>query len=138
MKRYRGTETVAPGVYFDARNIAFRSVTEDGPLPGTEAEEYRRVPTVALLVVGPVMGLAYIMFLPLAGFAMLAWTLAGKAVEAVAAAAAASARVIEPAWQPARAFLSRRKAARRKAARHKDEWSENTRKEIDNPDRGAA
>ena len=137
MKRYYGTETVGPGVYFNAREFSVRSMNEDGPLPGAEADEYRRVPALVLLIAGPLIGLVYVAFLPLIGFAMVLWFLTGKAVDLGIKVATASLRVIEPAWQPAMAFLSRRR--RRKETRnHKDEWASKVKKELDDDDKTGA
>ena len=44
---------------------------------------------------------------------MLAWTATGTLVEWITEAALAAARVLKPAWEPARAFLSRGKAAKK-------------------------
>jgi hypothetical protein len=81
MKSYRGTETVEPGLYFNLRQLAFKSIDTTGALPGNPEDVYRRVPVLALLLVGPVMGLAFVVFLPFIGFAMVGWLLARKAAK---------------------------------------------------------
>ena len=70
------------------------------------------MPALALLVVGPLMGLAYAIFLPLIGFAMVGGVVLRKAGELAVEAGQAGSRVLRPAWQPARAFLSRGKTRR--------------------------
>ena len=45
MKRYTGSEMVEPGLYFNPRQLSFKSVDEEGPLPGSTDEVYRRVPS---------------------------------------------------------------------------------------------
>ncbi len=67
MTRYHANEVVTPGVYFDARHLRFRNQEEAGRLPD-DGGVYRRVPTVVLLIAGPLIGLAYVVFLPLIGF----------------------------------------------------------------------
>jgi hypothetical protein len=147
MKRYSGTEKVKPGLYFNVRQLSFKSMDEEGDLPGTPMDEYLQVPTVAMLVVGPILGLVYVLFLPFIGFAMVGGLAAAKAAGFVGRAAAAGARVLQPAWQPAMAFLSRRGTGRksRKAARRegraaptgeqaRDAWAEGVRKELDADD----
>lgn len=134
MTRYHGKENVRPGIYFNLRQLAFCSLEDEGTLPGTSEDVYRSVPAVALLIVGPLVGLAYVIFLPLIGFVMLARIVAGKLLTLASEALIALARVLEPAWQPARAFLSRgrkskaRKAKERKARR--DRWSEEVAEEL--------
>lgn len=132
MKIYRGTQHVEPGIYFNARRLSFKSMDDEGLLPGGENEAWRRVPALALLVVGPLMGLAYAIFLPLIGFAMVGGIVLRKAGELGVEAIRASARVLSPAWQPARAFLSRRS---RKPRKHRDtaqdEWADEVRRQLD-------
>lgn len=134
MTRYHGTENVRPGIYFNLRQLAFCSMEDEGTLPGTSEDVYRSVPALALLIVGPLVGLAYVIFLPLIGFVMLARIVLGKLLTLTAEAMTAAARVLEPAWQPARAFLSRgrsskaRKAKERKTRR--DRWAEEVAQEL--------
>ena len=137
MKLYKGTEKVEAGLYFNLQHLSFKSVDEEGPLPGKAEDVYRRVPTLALLVVGPLLGFVYVIFLPLIGFAMVAWLLGVKAGQVAAGAARGAMRVLRPGWEPSMAFLSRSKPtkARREAA---DEWMKEVEKKLDPPGRGAA
>ena len=52
---------------------------QGGILPGDAADKYLRVPVLALLVLAPMMGAVYAMFLPFIGFAMLFSFLGKKA-----------------------------------------------------------
>lgn len=131
MKRYHGNETAAPGVYFNPREISFELLDEEGRLPGTTADAYYRVPVVAMLIVGPALGLAYAMFLPLIGFGALAWVGASRAAEAVRVPDLAP--VLKPAWRPAMAFLTRGKPTADKA-KIRDRWAENVEKELADED----
>lgn len=134
MKRYHGNEKVRPGIYFNLRQLSFTSMEDDGHLPGTSEDVYRSVPAIALLVVGPLVGLAYVIFLPLIGFLMLGRIVLGKLLTVTGEAMAALARVLQPAWQPARAFLSRRRrSSPRKKAETKarrDRWAEEMAEEL--------
>lgn len=138
MRHYKGTEKVEPGLYFNLHQLSFKSVDDEGPLPGRPEDVYRRVPTLALLVVGPLLGFVYVVFLPFIGFAMVAWLLGVKASQVAVGAAQGAMRVLRPGWEPSMAFLSRSrptKAAPRDAA---DEWIEEVEKKLDPPGRGAA
>ena len=134
MKIYRGTENAEAGIYFNPRRLAFRSLEDEGRLPGTTEDTWRRVPALALLVAGPVLGLAYAIFLPLLGFTMVGSVLLRKAGELAVEATHATARVLSPAWQPARAFLSRRGRRPRKGAerpqRGDDRWADEVRRQM--------
>jgi hypothetical protein len=131
MKRYQGNQKVDPGVYFNLQQIAFKSLEHKGHLPGSEEDEYLRVPTLALLIAGPIVGGVYVIFLPLIGLAMLAWLAIGKVVELATYAAEALVRILRPAWQPGWAFLSRGKPAGRAKKKSKDRWAENVKKKLE-------
>jgi hypothetical protein len=136
MKRYYGNHDVEPGIYFCLDQLSFKSMDEQGRLPGSDDTVYRRVPALFLLVVAPLVGLVYVIFLPLIGFLMLGRILLGKALELTSEAAVALARVLEPAWQPARAFLSRHRSARRRPGKRTDAWADETRREIEGSEEG--
>jgi hypothetical protein len=79
MFRYTAGEKVKPGCYFNRTTWDITVVPRGGTvLKGAPEERYMRVPTLAFLVMAPLMGLAYAMFLPFIGFAMLASFLYGK------------------------------------------------------------
>jgi len=134
MKRYLGNHEVEPGIYFCLDQLSFKSMDETGRLPGSEEHVYRRVPALFLLLVAPLVGLVYVIFLPLIGFLMLGRLILGKAIELSTEAAVALARVLEPAWQPARAFLSRHRSGKR-ARTARDEWAEEVKREIDDAEK---
>lgn len=123
MKRYREQEIVEPGWYFNPRHLAFRSIDEEKPLDGKPGEDYFRVPILLTIVLSPFIGLVYFMFLPLAGFVMLAALLTKKLGGVVRSGATSLARVLTPSWQPARAFLSTSKAGSTRSGNH-DEWAD--------------
>jgi hypothetical protein len=106
-------------------------------LPGNSQDRYFRVPTLALIVAGPVLGGVFVIFLPFIGFGMLAWVAGGKLVELGGRVTAASVSVLTPAWRPAMAFLSRGKVAKR-VTKREDTWAENVKKELEHPDEDPA
>ncbi|UCF66974.1 MAG: hypothetical protein JSV80_14485 [Acidobacteriota bacterium] len=141
MTRIRGNQIVDPGVYFNLRHFSFRSMEEEGRLPGDENDVYHRVPALALLVVGPVLGLVYVMFLPFIGIAMVSWLLARKAADLAAEATVSFTRVLRPSWVPTTAFLARTKAAkraRRQKEPQRDAWAEDAKQRLDDQDRDGA
>jgi hypothetical protein len=88
---------------------------EGGLLPGGTDRRYFRVPTFLFLLMAPVMGALYVVFLPFAGFALLLGHL-GKAVKTLATDAFMHVAVaVSPQWAPGEAYLAARK--REKAAR---------------------
>ena len=137
MKHYKGTEKVEPGLYFNLRQLSFKSMDDEGPLPGRTEDIYRRVPTLALLVVGPLLGFVYVVFLPFIGFAMVAWLLGVKTAQVATGAARGAVRVLTPGWEPSMAFLSRSKPTKAAPRETKDEWIEAVEKKLDPPGGGA-
>lgn len=78
-EKRRGGETVKFGFYWNVAEWEAQIVpAEGGELKGDEATKYVRLPLLALLIVAPLMGAAYAMFLPFIGFAMLALFLMGR------------------------------------------------------------
>jgi hypothetical protein len=130
MKRYQGNQTVEPGLYFNLAQCSFKSVETKGPLPGSEKDVYRRTPVVALLAVGPILGLAFVAFLPFVGFAMLGWLLVSKLAAWSSDAAVSFARVVRPAFRPALAFLSRSKRTK-SARKERDRWADGVKRDLE-------
>ena len=90
-----------------------------------------------MLAAAPLLGLAYVIFLPLIGFGMVAYLLGHKAVQLATGTAAEAVRVLQPGWAPALAFLSRNKPAKvDQAAKdaEPDAWKEQVEKKLDETD----
>lgn len=116
MFRYKGGNEVGRGFYWNPKAWAIEMVNaERGVLPGTPDIAYARVPVVALLLLAPFMGLAYAIFLPFIGFALLGDYLVRKAAAAVREAVAATTDLLSGAWRPGEAYLARRRRARKPA-----------------------
>ena len=73
MKRFAAGEAVVAGTYMNLATGQFLSF--EGPeksiLPTAHGARYARIPLGLVFVLGPLMGLAYIIFLPLAGIGSL-------------------------------------------------------------------
>ena len=139
MTTYTGTQEVEPGLYLNVRKLAVTNVERPGPLPGTERDTYRRVPMLLMLAAAPLLGLVYVIFLPLIGFVTVAYLLGGKAVQFAAGVGDQLGRVRRPAWAPMLAFLSRSKpkaADKTETAKPEkpDAWSEKVEKELNETD----
>lgn len=79
MTRYTGGSDVKAGFYWNRGRWAAEIVpAEGGTLPGGEEVQYVRVPWPVLLVVAPLMGGAFAIFLPFIGIAMLVGFLTGR------------------------------------------------------------
>ena len=83
MATFQGNTSVAPGLYFNVRELRFVSMDDGGILPGEAKDTYRAVHPLALLLVGPVVGLVYAIFLPLIAFVMIGAVIVRKLAESV-------------------------------------------------------
>jgi hypothetical protein len=79
---------------------------QGGMLPGDASDKYLKVPVVALLVMAPLMGAAYAMFLPFIGFAMLFTFLGKKALAMGRSEAVGVAATMTSNWRPGEAYLA--------------------------------
>lgn len=89
MTTYTGTQQVTPGLYLNLKRRTMEHVEKDGPLPGVETDRYYRVPMLLWLAVAPLLGLAFVIFLPFIGFAMVGRLTSDKVRQGLAAARAA-------------------------------------------------
>jgi hypothetical protein len=79
MLKHKGGDSVKAGFYWNKGRWAAEIVpAEGGALPGEPETSYYRIAWPVLLVVAPVMGGAFAMFLPFIGLYMLAMLLLGR------------------------------------------------------------
>jgi hypothetical protein len=88
-----GGTKVPAGFYFNKANWEIVTVSgkKGGLLPGDAKAGYLRVPAVAMLAGAPVLGAAFVVFLPVIGFALLASAAFKKAFRAAGTARPAHA-----------------------------------------------
>jgi hypothetical protein len=82
--KHKGESETKGGFYW--KRGEWEIVTVDGKrgtLPGPSDAEYIRIPGLLLVPVALIVSIAYVVFLPLIGFAMLFHALAGKVAERV-------------------------------------------------------
>lgn len=87
MNTRTGGTKVKGGFYWDKAEWEMTVVpAEGGTLPGGSDRRYLRVPVVALLLLGPIMGALFVVFLPVIGVYLLAKNLYRIASETTARA----------------------------------------------------
>jgi hypothetical protein len=105
-KRLGGT-AAKNGFYWNLGKWEMTMVPKQGGLlPGDAGDKYVRVPVLGLLVVAPVMGAAYAMFLPFIGFVMLFSFLFKKMFAATRVGVSGVAATMTPEWRPGEAYLA--------------------------------
>ena len=142
MTTYTGTQTVKAGIYLNTKTYAIETLNQFGALPGTDLDTYRHIPMIAMLAAAPLLGLAFVMFLPLIGFAMVLHLVGTKLFHMVGDAATEGVRVMRPSWAPAFAFLTRSKPAKPTATAENpaaenptDAWQQDVEKKLSDDDR---
>jgi hypothetical protein len=117
-----GGESVVAGNYWNFSTGERVRIEGRGVLPGDSSQKYYKVPPVVILVAGPILGLAYAVFLPFIGIVMLL-TVAGKKVFGGALQTAQKGASFS--WKPSEAYLAGKKGTAKKT----DEKTEDEKKE---------
>jgi hypothetical protein len=87
--KQQGGDKVKAGFYWNRNDWKMSVVSGDGGvLEGGSGDKYLRIPTLAMLAAAPVMGLTFVVFLPLAGFVLVGQQLVKRAIGITREAAA--------------------------------------------------
>lgn len=114
MKRYYGGEVVKRGIYLNLNRKDLITIENDGEfLAGESNDSYVNVPPLAMIVVGPLMGLIYVVFLPFIGFAMVLGLVSGKVWLGVRQIGESLLGVVTANWRPGVAYLGGGKQSRK-------------------------
>jgi len=112
MATREGGMAVRTGFYWNLRSWQLLTVPRQGGfLPGGIDDRYVRVPVLLMLLLAPLMGALYVIFLPFIGFAMLASFVARKSAVAARSAFMGVMATISPQWRPGEAYLAGKKKA---------------------------
>jgi hypothetical protein len=106
MTTYNGNSKVKSGYYFSTNTLGVEVISDDGgTLPGPATRRYVSVPFPALFVIVPVVGLAFLMFLPFIGFALLGYAIVQRVTGHVSKGADALAATVAPPHATGAAYL---------------------------------
>ncbi|HET6923026.1 MAG TPA: hypothetical protein VFI16_07755 [Anaeromyxobacteraceae bacterium] len=107
MTRHIGGSPAKSGYYWNPRNWSITPVPrQGGVLPGGPSDRYLEVPTLAVLVLTPILGGLFVVFLPAIGFALVGHALARKVAALAGGGAADLATTLAPGWRPGEAHLT--------------------------------
>ncbi len=67
MFKHAGGQRVASGTYWDVMTGLRVDFDREGTLPGGNGTTYLKAPSSAILILGPILGLAYVVLLPIMG-----------------------------------------------------------------------
>lgn len=97
---------VKSGYYFNASRWHVEPIANDGDRLPAGRGSWLPVPTAAALLLVPILGATFLMFLPLIGFILLAQAAAQPLVKAFRAQATDLAATVSPGWQPGEAHFT--------------------------------
>ena len=106
MLSYKGGHRAGRGTYWDLRNGRRIDVADEALLPGDASATYFKIPSGLMLLSGPIIGLAYVIFLPFIGIAVVAGVAGRKLFEATANLIGKS---LSFGWRPKNAYLTGKK-----------------------------
>ena len=116
---YKGGHKAGKGTYWDTSTGRRLDIEREEVLPGDNKTVYAKVPSVAVILAGPILGLLFAVFLPFIAIAM-AVTLIGKKV--VGGMVSMTTKSASFGWRPIEAYLAGKKKkaeARRKNTERK-------------------
>jgi hypothetical protein len=110
MATFHGNSSVPGGYYFSMKNFGVEVIgNEGGTLPGDASMKYVSVPFPALFLVVPLVGLAFLMFLPAIGFALFGKAIVMKVTGHVAEGATSLAATVGPDLATGAAYMTGKK-----------------------------
>ena len=83
IRKYSGGTFATCGTYVNTKEWGFHSVPREGDYLEGEGVTYYRVPLLAVMALGPLVGLAFILFLPVAVPAVLLYAIGRRLVMTV-------------------------------------------------------
>ncbi len=115
---WKGGQQAVTGTYWDITTGDRLSIKDQDMLPGDSSTKYIKAPIAVVLLLGPVFGLIFAIFLPFIGIAM-ALSFVGKKIvsagrTAVQRMANSAVKNIFFAWKPLQAYLAGRQKGNKK------------------------
>lgn len=107
LRKYRAGETVKKGTYWNFSNGQRVSVDREGVLTGDGA--FYKMSPAGVLVLGPILGLVYAVFLPFIGIAMLVKLVGEKIIVGLLSLVAST---FSFKWRPLEAYLAGKKRSK--------------------------
>jgi hypothetical protein len=106
MFRYTGGQTVGSGTYWDVMTGTRVDLDQEGTLPGGNGAKYLKASSGAILFVGPIIGLAYVVFLPIIGIGTALSLIVQKTLGGLFSL---GKHIVSFGWRPAEAYLGGKK-----------------------------
>ncbi len=109
MKWYTGGQKATKGSYWEKTSGEIFYAAEGGAVfPGGVERQYLKMPAPVLMMVAPMLGLGYVMFLPLIGVGVVVGYIAQKVSGALVSGTRSAAAAVVPNWVPGVSYLARK------------------------------
>jgi hypothetical protein len=102
MFKHTGGQMVGSGTYWDMMTGLRVDLDQEGTLPGGNGSKYLKASSSAVLLWGPILGLAYVVFLPIMGIVTALSLLVQKTL---AGMFSLGKNIISFGWRPTEAYL---------------------------------
>jgi hypothetical protein len=112
MFTYKGGNKVGQGTYWDLSTGRRIDMSGEGILSGDGTSTYYRMSSAAMLIIGPLLGLLYVVLLPFIGIATIAMLMTRKIVGGLLGLIG---RSLSFGWRPKEAYLSGKKKIKKDA-----------------------
>jgi hypothetical protein len=107
---------VKGGFYFNRDKLDLIAVSgKEGLLPGANGQRYLRVPVLAVLLLAPVLGGLFVMFMPFIGFALVFQHLGRLMFSGAKRAGRGLLFVVTPTWRPGEAYFAGKEGEKKEA-----------------------
>ncbi len=101
-----GGSAVRSGYYLDVSRLHIEPIANDGERLPAGSGRWVRIPTAAALTLVPVLGAAFVVFLPFVGVALTLKALAAPVLNGFRTSATEIAATVGPGWQPGEAHFT--------------------------------
>jgi len=102
MFKHTGGQKVGSGTYWDVMTGLRVDIDQEGTLPGGNGSKYLKAPSSAILLLGPILGLAYVVFLPIMGIVTALSLLVQKTLGTLFGL---GKYIVSFGWRPSEAYL---------------------------------
>ncbi len=117
MLKYKGGHKAGKGTYWNLSTGNRIDIADESALPGDNKSTYIRFPPSVMLLLGPILGLVYVIFLPIIAIATVIILGGGKLLRVMLSLIG---KIIYFEWRPTEAYLAGKKKGKKKGDKKTD------------------
>jgi hypothetical protein len=102
MFKHTGGQTVGSGTYWDVMTGVRVDFDQEGTLPGGNGATYLKASSGAILLLGPILGLAYVVLMPIMGIVTALSLMVQKTLGGLFSL---GKHIVSFGWRPSEAYL---------------------------------